>query len=65
MGLTLTQCGLLLDAIGFIIVFLFGGFTIGIDMVYAGGVKWYVWPLRVIGALMIVVGFWLQYLGSF
>jgi predicted transporter len=63
-GLSLTQIGLLLDGVGFLIVFLFGGFQYGVDSVVVGKAKLITLPAKIIGGSMVVLGFYFQYLGA-
>lgn len=61
--LTVSQIGLLLDIVGFVIVFFFGGFSFGIDFIVTGKPSPYVLPCKVIGFILIIVGFILQIFG--
>lgn len=65
MELTLTQIGLLMDIAGFILIFLFGGLSVGDpDQVVVGkawkGVSW----VRAAGFLLVIAGFTLQIFGA-
>lgn len=62
--LNLSQSGLLLDIAGFIVIFIFGGFQFGISQYVGDEHKWYVLPLRIIGFLLVIVGFVLQIIGA-
>lgn len=59
-----TVAGLILDIIGFILVFAFGGFDVGADIVVTNDdnseeMK----PFKLLGAFLVVVGFLLQIYG--
>jgi len=58
------QVGLLLDIVGFVVIFIFGGFQVGISTYMSDEYSWYALPARILGLLMIVVGFTFQFIGS-
>ena len=64
-SLSLPQIGLLLDIVGFVIVFIFGGFQFGVSFYISEEHSWYVLPARCVGALLVIIGFSLQFIGSF
>ncbi len=63
--MSMVMWGLLLDAVGFVLVFAFGGFSIGRAVILAEHdqsdqmAKW-----KMIGAIMVVSGFLLQFVGN-
>lgn len=61
---TLTQWGLLMDAVGFLVVFFFGAFSIGVSEVIASEAKWWVLPMKIVGFGLVVGGFGLQICGA-
>lgn len=63
-GLNHSQIGLILDVVGFIVIFIFGGFQFGVSQYVGDEHKFYVLPLRVIGSLLVIVGFVLQIIGA-
>ncbi len=61
--MTWMQLGILLDAVGFLLVFLFGGFSFGLDLVHVGK-SWWVVPCKVIGGALVIAGFGAMYIGQ-
>lgn len=61
---TLSQIGLLMDAVGFLLVFLFGGFSFGITRIVLSSPRWFVIPAQIMGCTLVLGGFFLQYLGA-
>lgn len=60
----ITQCGLLLDIVGFVIIFVFGGFQFGVGAYVSDNYSWYVLPMRIIGSVLVLAGFVLQIYGA-
>lgn len=64
LGLSLSQIGLIFDIVGFIIILIFGGFQFGLSVYTADEYKPHVLPLRIIGSLLVIVGFAFQIFGA-
>ncbi len=62
--MSLTQIGLLIDVIGFVVIFLFGGFSFGIDIVVLQDSEWWVLVCKIVGGSLVVLGFVLQIIGA-
>ena len=65
MSWNLTMLGLALDVLGFSLIFLFGGFTFGqsgllLENDQSGKTR----PLRILGAILVIIGFVLQFFGA-
>lgn len=63
-GLNISQVGLLLDIFGFLVIFIFGGFQLGVSAYIGDESNWYVLPLRIAGSIMVIIGFAFQIVGS-
>ncbi len=63
-GLNHSQIGLILDIVGFVIIFIFGGFQFGVSQYVGDEHKGYVLPLRFVGSIFVIVGFVLQIIGA-
>ena len=59
-----TEIGLLLDALGFTIVFIFGGFSFGMDSLLLAAPSWFVLPAKIFGGTLVVTGFIFQFIGA-
>lgn len=55
MSFSLVQWGLLLDAVGFTTIFMFGGFSFGLDFIVLAKAKWFVLPAKVLGGVMVLL----------
>ena len=62
--ISLTQIGLIMDAIGFMMVFIWGGFSFGVEHIIVSPAKWWVLPAKIIGGALVVTGFGLQFFGA-
>jgi hypothetical protein len=62
--LNITQIGLFLDILGFVVVFFFGGFSFGIDIVVLKKESWVVFAAKVLGSVLVICGFILQIIGA-
>ena len=58
-----TAIGLFLDILGFLLVFAFGGFNVGIVNLVAEQSKSHIF-VKLLGALLVIVGFTLQIFGA-
>lgn len=63
-GLSISQVGLALDIVGFIVIFIYGGFQFGVSAYMEDEYSWYVLPLRFLGSLMVLIGFLFQIIGA-
>lgn len=60
-----TAIGLAMDAVGFILVFVFGGFSIGsATMRLESDRSQETKPFKILGSIMVIAGFGLQMLGA-
>ena len=66
MSFTLSQWGLLLDGIGFLLVFAFGGFSIGAAeaITTSEPTKRLAYAARIAGMVFVLAGFALQFMGT-
>jgi hypothetical protein len=62
--MTLMKLGIVLDAIGFLLVFCFGGLSFGVANLVVGPASWWVLPCKVVGAVCVIAGFVAMYLGQ-
>jgi hypothetical protein len=62
-NMTISQLGLISDVMGFIIIFFTGGFTFGLIKYMEDPEKRWVLPIRVLGFLLVIAGFILQFIG--
>lgn len=64
MGISIAQLGLLLDIVGFVVIFIFGGFQFGVRVYVSDEYGRHVLPARIMGSLTAVAGFALQFIGG-
>ena len=63
LSMGLQSWGLLLDGIGFILVFTYGGFSYGRSVLLSEDSREYP-AMKWVGAIMVVLGFFLQFIAS-
>lgn len=61
---TLTAIGLVLDIIGFVLVFIFGGFDMSSKGLAYAAEHWTSKPIKYFGAFLVITGFCLQLYGT-
>lgn len=60
----LNQLGLILDILGFLLIFFFGGFTLGLREYISSSPTSWALILRLAGCLLVVMGFVFQIIGA-
>lgn len=60
----ITQLGLSLDILGFVIIFFFGGFSFGLEIVTLNKESWVVLTAKILGSVLVICGFMLQIIGA-